>query len=155
METGCRIPVSFPAMIKKNATTRGIRATGRAIFAGIAAKGKQSLCTLGKLVGRSKSSVHRHLQALTRRNRHPESALWETEAGAAWLRLLVFAALYSFGLRHPVGADALSDFFKLVRLDSHAGFSPGALRTQLRQMDALAVHVSFWWLWVGEILWDF
>ena len=140
---------------KKNSTTRGIRATGRAIFAGIAAKGKHSLCTLGKLVGRSKSSVHRHLQALTRRTRHPESALWETEAGAVWLRLLVFAALYSFGLRHPVGADALSDFFKLVRLDSHAGFSPGALRTQLRQMDALAVHVNFWWLWVGEILWDF
>ena len=89
------------------------------------------------MVGRSKSSVHRHLQALTRRNRHPESELWETEAGTAWLRLLVLAALYSFGLRHHVGADALSDFFKLIRVDTHAGFSPSALRTQLHQMEAL------------------
>lgn len=92
---------------------------------------------MGKLVGRAKSSVHRHLRARERRNRHPESGLWETEAGSAWLRLLVFAALYSFGLRHHVGADALSDFFKLLRIDSHAGVSPGALRTQLRRMEAL------------------
>jgi hypothetical protein len=63
--------------------------------------------------------------------------LWETEAGAAWLGLLVFAALYSFGLRHHVGADALSDFFRLIRLDTHVGVSPGALRTRLRQMEAL------------------
>ncbi|MEI7868453.1 MAG: hypothetical protein WCI11_11215 [Candidatus Methylumidiphilus sp.] len=27
-----------------------------------------------------------------------------------------------------------------------------ALRKFRAQMDALAVHVSFWWLWVGEIL---
>ena len=91
---------------------------------------------MGKLVSRSKSSDHRHLKALARRNQQPESELWETAAGAAWLRLLALAVLYSFGLRHPVGADALSDFFKLVRLDTHAGFSPGALRTQLRQMEA-------------------
>jgi len=50
---------------------------------------------------------------------------------------MVFAVLYSFGLRHHVGADALSDFFKLIRIDTHAGLSPGALRTQLRQMEAL------------------
>ena len=49
----------------------------------------------------------------------------------------MLAALYSFGLRHHVGADALSDFFKLIRVDTHAGFSPGALRTQLHQMEAL------------------
>lgn len=89
------------------------------------------------MVGLTKSSVHRHLRARALRDRHPESEWWETEAGEAWLRLLVFAALYSFGLRHHVGADALSDFFKLIRIDSHVGVSPGALRTQLRRMEAL------------------
>ena len=53
------------------------------------------------------------------------------------MKLLVFAVLYSFGLRQHVGAEALSDFFRLIRLDSHVGVSPGALRTQLRQMEAL------------------
>ncbi len=137
VETGCRVPLSLPSMIKKNSTTQAIRATGHTIFAEIAAKGKQSLRTMGKLVGRSKSSVHRHLKALAHRNRHPESEFWETEAGAAWLRLLALSVLYSFGLQHHVGADTLSDFFKLIRIDTHAGFSPGALRTQLRQMEAL------------------
>lgn len=49
----------------------------------------------------------------------------------------MFAVLYSFGLRHHVGADALSDFFRLIRMDTHVGVSPGALRTQLRQMEEL------------------
>ena len=62
---------------------------------------------------------------------------WETEADAVWLRLLTLAVLNSFGLRQHVGAVALSDFLKLIRIDTHAGFSPGALRTQLRQMEAL------------------
>jgi hypothetical protein len=33
--------------------------------------------------------VHRHLQAIHRRDRYPESSLWETEAGRNWLIRLV------------------------------------------------------------------
>jgi hypothetical protein len=43
------------------------------------------------IINGAKSSVHRHLRSLKLRNRHPESFFWETEAGSAWLRLLVFA----------------------------------------------------------------
>ena len=48
------------------------------------------------------------------RNQYPESAFWETEAGAAWLKRLVIAVLYSFGMECHVGADKLATFFKLT-----------------------------------------
>jgi len=51
----------------------------------------------------------------------------------------MFAVLYKFGLQHAVGADALSDFFKLIRIGTHVGISPSALRTQLSKMEALTL----------------
>lgn len=81
--------------------------------------------------------MHRHLRAQKLRNRHPESFFWETEAGSAWLRLLVFAVLYLFGLECGVGARKLSRFFKLIRIHHHVGVSEAALRTQMQQMELL------------------
>ena len=81
--------------------------------------------------------MHRHLRAQKRRNQHPESFFWETEAGSAWLRLLVFAVLYLFGLECGVGARKLSRFFKLIRIHHHVGVSETALRTQIQQMELL------------------
>lgn len=53
------------------------------------------------------------------------------------MRLLVFAVLYKFGIQHHVGADALSDFFKMIRIDTHVGVSPGAMLSQLKRMEEL------------------
>ena len=50
---------------------------------------------------------------------------------------MVFATLYQFGLKSGVGADTLSHFFKMVRVDTHVGVSPSALRTQLNNMERL------------------
>lgn len=61
----------------------------------------------------------------------------ETEAGSAWLRLMVFSTLYQFGLKSGVGAESLSDFFTLVRVDTHVGVSPSAIRTQMNEMEQL------------------
>ena len=36
-----------------------------------------------------------------------------------------------------VGADKLSQFFKLIRIDTHVGVSPSALRQQLSRMESL------------------
>ena len=92
---------------------------------------------MATLINRSKSSIHRHQQAQVRRNKYPESALWETEAGEAWLKLLMVAALYTFGMKSHVGEDKLSEFFKLIRIDTHVGVSPSALRPQLKRMEDL------------------
>ena len=99
--------------------------------------GKKSLRQLARVLNRSKSGVHRHLQAQAKRQQHPESALWETEAGEAWLKLLMVAVLYVFGLECHVGTDKLSRFFKLIRIDTHVGISPTALRQQLGRMEEL------------------
>lgn len=107
------------------------------IFTEIVAFGKNSYRKLAERVGRSKSSVHRHEQARKQRDRHPESSLWETEAGAAWLRVLFFATLYTFGLESHVGADKLGRFFKRLRLDTHLGVSATVLRQQMNQMETL------------------
>ncbi len=102
-----------------------------------AARGKQSVRQLAGLLGLSKSSVQRHRHAAARRARHPESPLWESEAGEAWLKIVVVAALYVFGLQCHVGAEKLSLFFKLLRVDGHIGVSPSALRAQMELMESL------------------
>lgn len=60
---------------------------------------KQSIRSLADRTSLSKSRVHRHLQAIDRRDRYPESLLWETEAGHTWLIRLVVATLFVFGLK--------------------------------------------------------
>jgi hypothetical protein len=82
--------------------------------------------------------VHRHLSSQKRRDQYSESSFWETEAGSVWLRLLVFAAIYYFGLQCGVGAGKLSQFFELIRIHDHVGVSESALRTRrIRQMELL------------------
>ena len=66
----------------------GLWAKSVVIFNAIRKYGKQSVRSLADRTGLSKSSVHRHLQAMDRRDRSPESSLWETEAGRAWRRSL-------------------------------------------------------------------
>lgn len=123
-------------MTKKTAT-QAIRTTSQVIMAGIINFGQQSIRCLAEQVNRSKSAVHRHLQAQHRRNQHPESAFWETEAGAQWLARLVYATLYQFGLKNHIGAGQLSGFFELLRIDTHVGVSESTLRQCLQQMETL------------------
>jgi hypothetical protein len=117
--------------------TQTIRETGQQIMAWIAAHGKQSCRKLGSKLALSKSSVHRHLQARERRDRYPESGFWETEEGAAWLRRVYWGVLYCFGLGNNIGAERLSEFFKVIRIDTHVGSSAAAVGARLRQMEAV------------------
>ncbi len=49
---------------------------------------------------------------------------------------MFFSTLYQLGLKSGVGADSLSEFFALIRVDIHIGVSPSALRTQLNEVEA-------------------
>ena len=73
-----------------------------------------SMRTLAKATDISKSSVHRLSRKIKARQNYPESPLWETSEGYDWLRLLVFATIYVFGIKHGVGSEALSEFFPAV-----------------------------------------
>ena len=91
----------------------GLWAKSVIIFNSLREHGKQSIRSLADRTGLSKSSVHRHLQAMDRRDRYPESSLWETEAGRTWLIRLMVATLFVFGLKRGVGAETLSEFLGL------------------------------------------
>jgi hypothetical protein len=115
------------------------------IFNSIREHGKQSIRSLAERTGLSKSSVHRHLQAMDRRDRYPESSFWETEAGRAWLIRLVVATLFVFGLKRGVGAETLSEFFSRLRLDGHVGCSPSTLRSLMHTLERLILETTAAW----------
>jgi hypothetical protein len=54
--------------------------------------------------------------------------------GEKWLRLLVFAVIYDFGIKRGIGADSLSEFFQKLHLDLKIGCSASALRQLEVQM---------------------
>jgi hypothetical protein len=123
----------------------GLWAKSVVIFNAIREHGKQSIRSLAERTGLSKSSVHRHLQAIERRDRSPEASLWETEAGRAWLIRLVVATLLVFGLKRGVGAETLSEFFSRLRLEAPVGGSPSALRTVRHLLERLLLDTVAAW----------
>jgi hypothetical protein len=115
------------------------------IFNSIRDHGKQSVRRLAEQTGLSKSSVHRHLQTLKRRDRYPESWFWETEAGCTWLIRLVVATLFVFGLKRGVGAETISEFFGHLRLETHVGCSPSALRHIMHTLERIILDTASAW----------
>ena len=68
--------------------------------------GKQSIRSIARRTGFSKSSVQRLKQGINQRNQHPESWLWETEEGRRFLIRLVIGTVYMFGLKRVAKCDA-------------------------------------------------
>jgi DNA-binding transcriptional ArsR family regulator len=123
----------------------GLWAKSVVIFNSIREHGKQSVRRLAERTGLSKSSVSRHLQAVKRRDRYPESSLWETEAGRTWIIRLVVATLFVFGLKRGVGAETLSAFFGCLHLEAHVGCSPSALRHVMHMLERLLLETAAAW----------
>jgi len=48
--------------------------------------------------------------------------------------------LYVFGLKGNQGAERMSEFLKLIRVNTHVGVSPSALRTMMSKMEELLVE---------------
>ena len=123
----------------------GLWAKSIVIFNAIRDHGKQSIRRLAKRTGLSKSSVHRHLQAIERRDPYPESSFWETEAGRSWLIRLVVATVFVFGLKRGVGAETLSEFFSHLHLEWHVGCSPSALRRVMHTLERIILDTAATW----------
>lgn len=127
----------------------GLWAKSVLIFNAIREQGQQSVRRLAERTGLSKSSVHRHLQAINRRDRYPEAAFWETEAGRNWLIRLVVATLFVFGLKRGVGADTLSEFFGRLHLEAHVGCSPSAQRRVMHTLERIILDTAAAWEQAG------
>src|SRR5215475_13352888 len=115
------------------------------IFNAIREHGKSSIRRLAERTEFSKSSRHRHLQAIDRRDRTPESKLWETPEGRTWLIRLVVATLFIFGLKRGVGAETLSEFFGRLHLAAHVGCSPSALRHVMHTLERILLDTAATW----------
>jgi hypothetical protein len=115
------------------------------MFNAIRAHGKQSIRRLAEQTGRSTRSVHRHLQAINRRDRNPESSLWETETGRTWLIRLVVATLFVCGLTRGVGADTRSELFGRLHLEAHVGCAPSALRRVMHTLERRILETAAAW----------
>jgi hypothetical protein len=123
----------------------GVWAKSLQIFKCLCDNGKQSVRRIAQQTGFSKSSVHRLQQARARRDTHPESWWWETEEGRCWLIRLVVATLYTFGLTRGVGAETLSEFFGRLRLETHVGCSPSALREVMQALEHVLLETAEAW----------
>ena len=97
-------------------------------------KGSQGLQAIANATGLSISSVYRHQQAIARRNQYPESWWWEIPVGSQCLKVLVLGVVYYFGIKHGIGAESLSGFFKAVHLNHHVGTSASSLRKLKQKM---------------------
>jgi len=115
------------------------------IFNSLCDNAKQSIRHLARQTGISKSSVHRLKQAMERRDRHPESWLWETEDGRCWLTRLVVAALYTFGLKRGMGLETISEFFTHLRLETQMGCSPSALDGVMQALETAILETTEAW----------
>ena len=123
----------------------GLWAKSIVLFNAIREYGQQSIRSLADRTGLSKSSVHRHLQAIGRRDRYPESSFWETEAGRHWLIRLVVVTLFVFGLKRGVGAETLSEFFGRLHLEEHVGCSPSTLRSVMHTLERIILDTAAAW----------
>ena len=123
----------------------GFWAKSLRIFNSFCDNAKQSIRQVAHQTGLSKSSVHRLKQAMERRDTHPESWWWETEEGRCWLIRLVVATLYTFGLKRGVGAETISEFFGRLRLETHVGCSPSALRGVMHALEHVILETATAW----------
>jgi hypothetical protein len=114
-------------------STASICLRNQKVFANLKEFGEQSLILPAKATELGKDSVHRALKALKKRNQYPESEFWVTRAGRAWLRSLVLATVYEFGIKSHHGAEKLSAFFKQNRYNQHIGLSEDSIQRILKQ----------------------
>jgi hypothetical protein len=120
------------------------------IFNCLCENATQSVRGLAQQTGLTKSSVHRLMQAIERRNRPPESWFWETADGRQWLTRLVVATLYTFGLKRGVGGDTMSEFFARLHLETQVGCSPSALRGVRQALAVVLLETAASWEQDGQ-----
>jgi hypothetical protein len=101
---------------------------------------KSSIRKIAEVVEISKSSAHRIVAAIKKRDLHPESYFWETVEGAAWLKSFFYGTIFHFGIRHGVGAEMISEFFNLLHLEKHIGVSQSSIRNRCKMIENLIIE---------------
>ena len=123
----------------------GCWAKSRRLFQGLCEHGTPSVRRLAHQTGLSTRSGHRLPHAMVRRDIHPASWLWETEAGRQWLTRLVVATLYTVGLKRGGGMDTRHEFCARLHLATQVGCSPSAWRRVMQILEAMLLETAAPW----------
>jgi hypothetical protein len=100
---------------------------------------KYTVRKIAELTNIPKSSAQRLRQAILKRNQYPESYFWETEEGYHWLHILVYATIFLFGIKCGIGAETISQFFKVLRLSMHIAVSPTTIKDLRNRMEDILI----------------
>ena len=112
------------------------------IFTCLRENGQPGVRRMAQQTGRSKSSVPRLTQAITRRGVHPESWVWATADGRQWLLRLVVATLSTFGLKRGGGLDTMSELCARLHLARQVGCAPSAVRGVMDALEAALLETA-------------
>ena len=124
----------------------GLWAKSLLIFNSIREHGQQSIRRLAERTGLSKSSVHRHLQAMERRDRYRNHHFGKRKKAETGSSAWSWPTLFVFGLKRGVGAETLSEFFSAVsNLEVHVGCSPSALRSVMHTLERIILDTATVW----------
>lgn len=95
----------------------------------------QSYREASRELGIPKSTIHDHEKRMVKRNAHAESDFWNTSAGQAFLKRLIVATIYTFGIKGGVGASRIEEFMQQIRITTHAGVSESSIYRMMKEIE--------------------
>jgi len=101
---------------------------------------KQPVRTIEQETGIPKSTAHHHKQKIEMRNQFDESTFWETEAGYNFLKRIVIATIYTFGIKGGSGAGRIREFFEYIRIGTHVGISDSSILLIIKDIECLILE---------------
>lgn len=107
-----------------------VRQTSIKIFSAIKSKSAQSLRSVANKIDQPKSTVHRHHIKQQERIQTVGHDFFETESGNEFLKQLLLAVVFIFGIQAGVGAETISLFFTTMVLHTYLAVSSSSIRKQ-------------------------
>lgn len=95
----------------------------------------QSYRSAAKELGISKSTIYDHDKRTSQRQKHPESVFWNTLEGQAFLKRLIVATIYTFGIKGGVGSGRIEEFMNQIRITTHAGVSESSIYRMMKEVE--------------------
>ena len=106
----------------------------------ISEHGSNSCRKLGSIFNRSKSSIDREKQRSKARAEVPGASFFELSDGQSWLKKLVVAVVFIFGIHCGVGSEKLALFFSLLNIDLFVAVSKSSLARLENRIDDLIIQ---------------
>ena len=95
----------------------------------------QSYRSAAKELGIAKSTIYDQDKRLSQRIKYPESAFWNTQAGQAFVKRLIVATIYTFGIKGGIGAGRIEEFMRQIRITTHAGVSESSIYRMMKEIE--------------------